>query len=281
MRRTSTQADMFSPSFHSSRRRGEISSGVFSMVGTIVGGGTLSIPWAVAKSGLALGLSLLLLSALISATAVTFLLSAARRCGGLRTYDAVLEAACGRWARTLTSWSVVATCFLTLCANQILLRQLAVPLVAEYALRRPLGHAEGLLVGAGLVSCVVPLTYMSTLNSLRHVSLCSVMTVGVLVVVLGVKGFGCSPPPSLPPVELASADVLSALPVFVVCALFSLSTSTLSTLSLSTRPLPLHPLPVQVCYLCSFSAPPHYSPSLPSLTLSVGLLPLLLLRPAS
>jgi hypothetical protein len=119
------QSEGFVGGYHSPDRRLALHSGVFSLVGTLVGGGTLSVPWAVTQSGIALGLVLLLAFGMASALSVQFLLSAARRCGGLRTYDEVLERACGRWGRLATMAAVLLTCFFTLVANQILLRQLA------------------------------------------------------------------------------------------------------------------------------------------------------------
>ena len=169
MRRVVTaQADIFSIPFYSRHRHGEIWTGVLAMCATIVGGGTLSIPWAVERSGLVLGGSLLLTASIFSAAAVKFLLAAARRHGGLCTYDQVLEAAFGAWARHLTVWSVVATCFLTLSANQILLRQLVVPLAAGYVLHRELSAREGVLLGICLVLVIVPLTFLPTLHGASH-----------------------------------------------------------------------------------------------------------------
>ena len=77
-RSKSHQAEGFAGGFHSPSRRLALHSGVFSLVGTLVGGGTLSVPWAVTRSGLVGGLFLLLLFSVMSAASVQFLLSAAR-----------------------------------------------------------------------------------------------------------------------------------------------------------------------------------------------------------
>lgn len=191
----STQLDLFSPPYHSALRRSEIYHGSITLVATIVGGGTLSVPWAVAQSGLALGVGSLALLAAFAGLSVHFLLSSARRYGGLRSYEEVLQAALGRWAKELSAWSVVLTCFMTLVANQILLRQLVVPLASAYVLHRPLTRWQEVGLGAGLVAAVVPLTFLKTLRALRHVSLLSVASTAVLVFVIAFKGFGCTPPP--------------------------------------------------------------------------------------
>ena len=157
---------------------------------TICGGGSLSIPWAFAQSGLTAGLIILILSALLSAMGVHFLLCGARRAGGLKSFDSVLEAALGPWARIFTIWAVVITCFLTLIANSLLLRQLAAPLAAEYVLERSLTRSEEVILGSGLVSIVVPCTYLNTLHSLRHGAGCTRETLAIL---------SCAPSPDSPP----------------------------------------------------------------------------------
>lgn len=233
----STQLDLFSPAYASPLRKSEIWHGVLTLVATIVGGGTLSVPWAVAQAGVALGLGTLVLLSAFAALSVHFLLSSARRYGGLRSYEEVTHAAMGRWAKELSAWSVVITCFMTLCANQILLRQLVVPLAAAYVLHRPLSPSEELMLGGGLVAAVVPLTYLTTLRALRHVSLLSVGSVCVLVLVIAYKGFfDCksdAPPAGpiapVPPVPLASINFISAIPVMICVYLCSFSALPLDT----------------------------------------------------
>ena len=87
MRVARSQQDVFVGGYHSAHRRGEVSHGILALVSIICGGGSLSIPWAMAKSGLALGLAILTASATLSGMGVHFLLGGARRAGGLRTFD--------------------------------------------------------------------------------------------------------------------------------------------------------------------------------------------------
>ena len=188
----SLQAEIFAGGFHSKQRRGEISHAVLALVGTIVGGGSLSIPWAIDKCGFALGIGLLVLFAAVSGLSVHLLLSAARRHGGLHSYDEVLRVAAGRWAEAVTILSVVLTTFLTLVANQLLLRQLLAPLAA-LVLSRTLTRWEAVALGCSAVALVVPLTFLSSLNSLRHVGLLSVTAVCTLVVLVIVNAGMCDP----------------------------------------------------------------------------------------
>ena len=161
-----SQVEGFAGGFHSPDRRLAVYSGVFSLVGTLVGGGTLSVPWAVAQCGVGLGLLLLCFFGAISALSVTYLLSAARRCGGLRTYDAVLERMWGPAGRLVAIISVLITCFLSLVAIQILLRQLASPLASQFVLGRALDEHESIALGSGLTLAIVPLTFLQATNSI-------------------------------------------------------------------------------------------------------------------
>ena len=232
-RNSSDQIDGYAGGYFGEHRRGEVSHGIVALVSTIVGGGSLSIPWAFAQSGAPAGLGILALSAAMSAMGVHFLLSGARRAGGLKTFDQVLEAALGPWARALTIGSVIATCFLTLCANSLLLRQLANALFAGYILDRPLVRSEQLTLGTALVCAVVPLTYLETLNKLRHLSLLSVATVTALVAVLAFKGFTCDPGVAAavdaPPVGGGLSGIISSLPVFTCIFICSFSALPLDT----------------------------------------------------
>ena len=140
--RRESQADTHAGGYDSVHRRGEVSHGIVALVSTIVGGGSLTLPWAFAMTGVGAGMVILSLSAVLSGLGVHFLLSGARRAGGLRTFDQVLEAALGTWASALTIWSVVCTCWLTLVANSLLLRQLVVPLASSLIFSRELSRPE-------------------------------------------------------------------------------------------------------------------------------------------
>ena len=61
------QMDTHAGGFHSVHRRVEVSHGILALVSTICGGGSLSIPWAFARSGVFVGLLVLILSAWLSA----------------------------------------------------------------------------------------------------------------------------------------------------------------------------------------------------------------------
>ncbi len=166
----SPSVDTFNPAYRSPQRRGNVRGGVANLVGTIIGGGTLSLPWAFRKSGVVVGFCLLVGSACLCDAAVYFLLSAARRAGGLRTYDEVLARAFGRPGRLASLWSIAATCFFTIVGYNVLVRQLVAPLAQHFLLHRPLSNLESIVSGSGLVLAMLPLTFYSSLRSEEHPS---------------------------------------------------------------------------------------------------------------
>jgi hypothetical protein len=226
----SEQRETHAGGYRGRHRQGEVSHAVFALVGTIVGGGCLSLPWALDQCGYALGLGCLCLACSMACVSVHFLLAAARRHGGLRSYNEVMRVVGGRWAEGLTIFCVVITTFLTLVANQLLLRQLLSPLAAHYLLGRksaePLSHWEAVAVGSIAVLFVLPLTFLPTLNSLRHVGFLSVASVTTLVVVMMIKAAQCVPPPYD---EAPSEALLSFPPDPLLLALSSAPVATVAT----------------------------------------------------
>ena len=92
---TSSRApSIFSPPFTSPTRTGTISSAVFNLTTTMVGGGVLSLPYAMSKSGLVTGFALLLLFGCVADFTVYSLVSCSRR-SGQATIEGVAKAALG------------------------------------------------------------------------------------------------------------------------------------------------------------------------------------------
>jgi amino acid permease len=144
--------DQFNPPFSSHTRQGSVYGGVMNLVGTIIGGGTLSLPWAFRQSGVLIGLIVLGLSAISCDVSIYFLLSAARRSGGMRTYDEVVDAAFGRPGKLMALWSVVLTCFFSIVAYGVLLRGLISPLLARYVIGHSLSDGSPSSLGVPLCS---------------------------------------------------------------------------------------------------------------------------------
>eukprot|EP01084_Bolivina_argentea_P253772 426409_1 len=69
--------------FDSNYRQQSVKVGTLNLISTMIGGGVLSLPFAVARSGLILGFILLTASAIASIFSFDILISASRRTGAL------------------------------------------------------------------------------------------------------------------------------------------------------------------------------------------------------
>ncbi|GBG26326.1 Sodium-coupled neutral amino acid transporter 1 [Hondaea fermentalgiana] len=168
------------PGMHHPDRQSSRSSSVFSLVATMVGGGVLSLPYALQRTGVALGLTYLLGSGVIGAFSIRLLLSASRR-SGAQSYEEVVERSFGLKAKYLTMLLLIAMTFLASVAYLVLARDLAVPLVEAY-----IADDDGLskqghnIVAILCLLPVIPLCYATSLHSLRFTSLSSLLALLVL-----------------------------------------------------------------------------------------------------
>ena len=90
---------LLSPHYACESRQASVSSAVFTLVSTIMGGAVLSLPWAIAQTGLVAGLASILFWALAADLSIYVLLMCARRTGAA-TYEEVASHAFGPWMRT-------------------------------------------------------------------------------------------------------------------------------------------------------------------------------------
>ena len=93
-----SSVEYFSPSFHSKKRLGSVISAVLNLSSTIVGGGTLSLPYAFNNSGLLMGMIFQIVVALASGFSIYLVMSCARR-SGAETYEDIAAMAFGEKAR--------------------------------------------------------------------------------------------------------------------------------------------------------------------------------------
>lgn len=114
--------------FDDADRLGSMQSSIFSLVATMVGGGVLSLPYAMSMCGMVLGTLVLLLSGLASAWTLDMLVECAR-CTGRDTFELVGHAAFGEGGRKVTMGVVFVFCWLTMVAYFVLLADLLLPIV--------------------------------------------------------------------------------------------------------------------------------------------------------
>ncbi|KNC49472.1 uncharacterized protein AMSG_05486 [Thecamonas trahens ATCC 50062] len=168
-------------------KRASAASAVFTLVSTIVGGGSLSLPFAFAKLGLAEAAGLLIVIAVASDLGASLLVSAARRSGGC-TYEQVAYKAYGRPAQLVTVVLLVVLTYLCCVAYIILMGDFAVPLLEVYVVRGTnlSGLGRALAMGGAMV-LVSPLCFLRKLTALRFTSAMSMTSMLFLTCVIVAK----------------------------------------------------------------------------------------------
>mmetsp|Transcript_4930 Transcript_4930/g.14417 ORF Transcript_4930/g.14417 Transcript_4930/m.14417 type:complete len:676 (-) Transcript_4930:239-2266(-) len=164
-------------------------SATFSLIATMVGGGVLSLPYAMSQCGLVLGVLVLLISALLSAWTLDMLVECARATGR-STYELVGHAAFGEWCRKLTVLLVFSMTWLATVAYFVLLQDLLAPTAELVAPSMFAGSSqEGVRRSVGTVAAVAlaPMCYKGNLSALRFLCFASVGSVLLVGLVLAYK----------------------------------------------------------------------------------------------
>lgn len=114
--------------------KGSVKSSVFNLISTMLGGGVLSIPYALEKSGLVIGIILLAVTSVASSTSLYMLVDCVKFCPpNQRSFADIAAKAFGRPGRVTTSLSVIILTFFACVAYQVLIRDLLGPVVQEVA----------------------------------------------------------------------------------------------------------------------------------------------------
>jgi len=170
-------------------------SATFSLVATMVGGGVLSLPYAMSQCGILFGTIALLASALASGWTLDMLVECARSTGR-DTFELVGHAAFGEGIRKFTVVVIFFLCWLSMIAYFVLLGDLLVPTaeLAVPALKR-LGSAE--TIRRVILGCAAlllsPMCYKGSLAAVRamaYTSVGSVLLVGSMVIVRACQHLG-------------------------------------------------------------------------------------------
>mmetsp|Transcript_36436 Transcript_36436/g.66749 ORF Transcript_36436/g.66749 Transcript_36436/m.66749 type:complete len:651 (+) Transcript_36436:63-2015(+) len=183
---TRRQVEFLGTSFTSPSRQTSTLSATFSLIATMVGGGVLSLPFAVAKCGWVLGLIALLGSAVVNAWTFEMLVDCSRRTGR-DSYQLVAQTAGGRLGRKVTVISVFVLCWLAIVAYAVLLGDLLTPalkyVTGTAADAKPPVRREFLISGAGIF--ILPMCVQRNLGALRFLAFASVFSVCCVTAVLG------------------------------------------------------------------------------------------------
>ena len=173
--------DSFSPPFDNEGRVSTVTVGIFNILNTCVGGGTLSLPYAFSKCGWLIATLLCIFSMLCSIFSMKILCTLARKLG-CSSYSDIMEKALGYSGKRATSFILFFILILVLIAFLVLLRDIAVAVVEfftpdNYHLSVQLKN----LVTIVLTSVSFPLMTSDNLHALRYVSYAGSICVFILL----------------------------------------------------------------------------------------------------
>ena len=175
--RTESHPDLYSMTtpYESETRQGATPSSVFNLVSTILGGGVLSLPYAVQSSGLVLGGVALVLAALASAFTIDLMILASNRTG-YAGYEDIGRGAYGRTAQIITISLIGLLTWLAAIAYGVLIGDMLVPPIEL------LGWHPGVWGRRLLIVCALlfisPLAFKRSLASLWFMGIVTVISVG-------------------------------------------------------------------------------------------------------
>jgi amino acid permease len=184
--RLATDSSDLGVKYDSPSRTATISSAIFNLVSTIVGGGVLSLPFAISVQGVFGGIIALILSAMASDFSI-YILIASSRSRGARGYEDVAAAAMGESARVVTVFLIFAITFLISIAYTILCADLLTALVDLASNNQIIAAVSREYVIIGFIIAVSPLTFFRKMDALRFTSILSVCAVFVLGLVTAYK----------------------------------------------------------------------------------------------
>ena len=173
--------------FDRGRRRQSAKAGILNLISTMIGGGALSLPFAVSRCGLVLGFMLLLLSAILSIFSFDILMATSRRTGAM-TYQEIGHFAFGKKVSLLVTILILFNCFIAAIAYCVLIGDLMEPVLCYVLEMDAQNGTESLrrLVIAASISSVSPFCYMRTIGALKYTSIVSIASVSILTAIIAV-----------------------------------------------------------------------------------------------
>eukprot|EP00948_MAST-09A_sp_MAST-9A-sp1_P001319 g1319.t1 len=183
--------DVLSPPHACSSRQASIMGCVLSLVSTMIGGGVLSLPFAFSKLGVIVGTLALAVSALASDYSVNLLILASRKAGST-SYEQLGAKVYGKFGELTTSILLCLLTFLCTVAYLELVADLVSEVVYGVATKNTthyIIHDIGdiwlrRMIMAGMVVCVLPLCFKTSLHRLKWASGASITSVSVLAVIV-------------------------------------------------------------------------------------------------
>mmetsp|Transcript_48428 Transcript_48428/g.94654 ORF Transcript_48428/g.94654 Transcript_48428/m.94654 type:complete len:508 (+) Transcript_48428:262-1785(+) len=215
---------LFEPSFDSRERNGSVFSAVFNLLSSMVGGGTLSLPYAFYKTGLVTGIIIMIIMALAADFSVYALISCSRKTG-VNSLEEVTSEAFGHKMTAVITFIVGISCYLSLIGYAVLVRGIAGPIVDHYILshddldandeKMPSFTQNSIMVV--FVMTVTPLMFLKSFSSLKIVGVISMMAIAILGVCIAIRSTLCNLNTDVNNIEISGnwKNILDSIPLFV------------------------------------------------------------------
>ena len=176
------EREIYDPPFNANSRRSTQIVAIFNLLSTIVGGGTLSLPYAFSKCGWLVGSLLTIVSVIISLISLETLCNLSRKLG-CSSYSEVMEKSIGKGWADITSYLLIFMLFFVVIAFMVLEKDIAGDIL-DYFLPGNYGiqYKSSILIILTIIS--FPVMIADNLYALRHVSYLGITSVLLLLGVI-------------------------------------------------------------------------------------------------
>jgi amino acid permease len=213
--------DHYSPAFDSSDRVSSVVVGVFNVLNTCVGGGTLSIPFAFAKCGWGVATLVVVFSMICTSFSMRLLCNLARKLG-CATYSDVMEKTLGDVGKRITTALLFGMLFLVIIAFLVLMKDIAADIV-QFFLPESATLTDRMknFITIILTAVCFPLMTADHLHSLRYVSYAGTVCVLILLYSIGSEAYVAYSSGALHGEQFRfgpsnSSDILTGLPIIFI-----------------------------------------------------------------
>ncbi|CAM9573705.1 unnamed protein product [Discosporangium mesarthrocarpum] len=211
-----TTPELMRPSPGNPARKSESQTAVFNLLATVVGGGVLSLPYALSLTGVILGIVLLLLAAVAADFSLYVLCSCSRRTGKT-SFVQVAYTAFGPWGGGFTTFVLLVLSIFVLIAYMVLVRDVWGGLVG-LALGAELDTQQLNKVLMCLLALLLPACLATSLHAVRHMCYVGFFSAILLTAALGYRSveYNNKNPGATMDLKLVAdnwGDVMEAFPI--------------------------------------------------------------------
>lgn len=218
--------EYFDPSPYCPSRKATFMSATFNLVSTIIGGGVLSLPYAIDKCGVVAGGVFMMIAAIASDFSLYLLVSCSRRCGA-SSYEEIVCKAFGKKAQVVTMVLLILLTFLTFVAYIILTKDMTSALMERYVFNMDLSERGKNIVTLLFLCMISPILFFRSINALRFTSIFSLLSILVLAIAMSIRAMQSFPRDeiqreSLPGIKLFAntwSDQIYAFPIISIAYL--------------------------------------------------------------